>query len=193
MILKRIADSGKPALVLEDDVEISPDFPSLLANIDRLPKGWEIIRLSNPYKRGYVPVSSINNIYQAVKFTHVSPSTGAYLVAPEGARKFLDWKKLRTLPVDQDMRRVWDCKLVTYGIYPRPIIPDVGTSSIDGMVKRTVRKYKKVRSIQDEVARVTYDIKWLGLKAWALNLVYSNKADRPAPAHAGQSASAAEN
>ncbi|MEQ1755579.1 MAG: glycosyltransferase family 25 protein [Micropepsaceae bacterium] len=190
LVLKRIADSGRPALVLEDDVEISPDFPSILNSISQLPQGWEIIRLSNPYKRSYVPVSRINSNYQAVKFTHVSPSTGAYLVTPEGARKFLDWKQLRSLPVDQDMRRVWDCKLVTYGIFPRPITPDVGTSSIDGMVQRKVRSYQKKKTVQDELARIAFDIQWLGVKAWALNLFYSKSAERPARTPVGRNVSA---
>lgn len=44
-VMLRVIQDGQPALVLEDDIEIEPDFPSALAALDKLPPNWDIIRL----------------------------------------------------------------------------------------------------------------------------------------------------
>jgi glycosyl transferase family 25 len=173
VIMDRVAKGESPALVLEDDLQISDDFVSVINAIDGLPADWDIVRLSNPYKRGYVISTPLTHKYQAVKFINVSPSTGAYMITPKGAKKFLSWRQLRTRPVDQDLRRVWDCKLVTYGVFPRPIVPDVGSSSIDGMVKRRAQQHWRRRSIPDELSRIAYNVHWLGVRAWMRHLIYS--------------------
>lgn len=168
-IMKRVADDGRTALVLEDDIEIATDFTAILSSLNRLPDGWEVIRLSNPFKKRFVSVSPIAGRYQAVKFSSVPPSTGAYLITPEGARKFLNWRQLRFRPVDQDMRRIWDCGLVTYGVHPRPVIPDIGVSTIDTMGRKKTKKQRE--SFFDSLRRIVFDIKWLGIQEWLLSLI----------------------
>ena len=173
LVLRRIAERDQPALVLEDDVEIAPDFPDVFNSLPTMPVGWEIIRLTNPYKRGYVRISSVNTNYDVVKFVNVPPDTGAYFISPEGARKFLNWKGKRTQAVDQDLRRIWDHKLTTYGIHPRPILPGTGRSSIDGMSKRASGKTYRSRSVRDAISRIAFETRWLGFEVWARSLLYS--------------------
>lgn len=176
LVMKRVIESGQPALILEDDIDVSKEFHTILDSMGSFPRDWDIVRLSNPYKRGFVSQVQLNSHFQVVKFTHVSPSTGAYLITPSGAEKFLSWKKLRTLPVDQDLRRVWDSGLITYGIHPRPITPDVvGGSSIDQIASRRKKRRRRTTDLRDELARIAYDLRWLGVRAWALNLFYSGK------------------
>lgn len=165
MVMLRIASGKSPALVLEDDLKIQAEFPEILEAVDRIPAGRDIIRLSNHLKRGYVPVGALSAKYQTVKFHRVPPSTGAYMITPRGAHKFLAWKGARRLPVDQDLRRIWDCQLITYGIYPRPIQPDIGQSSIMAMDGRAhVRK--RDRKIQRIVIDSWLNFQWLGPREW---------------------------
>jgi glycosyl transferase family 25 len=115
-VLQRILDSGVPGLVLEDDIEISRDLPTIMEHMQNLPTGWDIIRLSSPSKRALFPVTVLPNGSAVVKYARVPPSTGAYLITPEGAWKFLKYRGRRYDAVDQDLRKVWQNGLVTYGI-----------------------------------------------------------------------------
>jgi glycosyl transferase family 25 len=161
-----VAQRGVPALVLEDDLEISDGFTDLLRSFSSLPAGWDIVRLSNPHKRACIRVSGLTDRYSLVKFSRVPPSTGAYLLSPTGARKFLGWKLLRTLPVDQDLRRTWDCGLRTYGVFPQPVLADIGASTIDAMQMRSRQKLRKMFGVQDYLARSWHEICWIGPGAW---------------------------
>jgi len=161
-----IAQRGLPALVLEDDLEIADGFTDLLRAFGTLPAGWDIVRLSNPHKRICFRVSGLTDRFSLVKFSRVPPSTGAYLLSPAGARKFLGWKHLRTLPVDQDLRRNWDCGLKTYGVFPQPVIANIGASTIDGMQMRSSQRLRTMFGVQDYLARSWDEICWIGPGAW---------------------------
>lgn len=176
LVASIVAHRGVPALVLEDDLEIPDDFPCLLRSFSSLPAGWDIVRLSNPHKRACFRVTGLSGCYSLVKFSRVPPSTGAYMLSPSGGRKFLRWKRLRTLPVDQDLRRTWDCKLVTYGVHPQPIIADVGASTIDAMQARPRKRLRKMFGPRDHLARVVHQIQWVGLSAWLLSRVQPDSA-----------------
>jgi glycosyl transferase family 25 len=166
MVMLRIACGQRPALVLEDDLKIHAEFPEILDAVDRLPAGWDIIRLSNDLKRGYAPVSKLSPKYQTVKFHRVPPSTGAYLITPKGAHKFLAWKGARRLPIDQDLRRIWECQLRTYGIYPQPILPNIGQSTILAMGGRANTPRKRDRSISGIAVSTWMNLRWLGPREW---------------------------
>ncbi|MEQ1754249.1 MAG: glycosyltransferase family 25 protein [Micropepsaceae bacterium] len=177
LVCAMVAERGQAAVVLEDDVGLAPDFGDLLETLSSLPAGWDIIRLSNPHKRRCVTVRRLSGTYNLVKFTRVSPSTGAYLISPGGARKFLSWKLLRSLPVDQDLRRTWDCGLRTYGVSPRPVEPDVGTSTIDAMHQRSRKKLRKMFGIRDYMLRTVHEISWLGFRHWLASRIYVGSRD----------------
>lgn len=166
LVMRRIAEGNQPALVLEDDVEIGAALPGILARTDDLPSGWDIVRLSNPSKRRHFTVKGITEEHEVVKFGSVPPSTGAYLITPRGAHKFLTYRSLRTMPVDQDLRHIWNHGLATYGIYPRPVTPDkFGASSIAtfGEIKRG-RKLP----ISEGIKRISFETGWLGMRNWLL-------------------------
>lgn len=173
--LKRVAEGNRPALILEDDVEIAPDFPAILDAIGTLPEDWDTLRFTNASKRLTPIVSLISDRYALIKFSRVPNSAGAYLITPRGAAKFLAWKTLRTLPVDHDLARGWDCKLTTYGIYPRPITHPANRSSIDiiGRRKFKVRKASKHLPLTDNVRRAAFEFAWLGPIDYARSFIRS--------------------
>jgi hypothetical protein len=105
-----------------------------------------------------------------VKFSHVPRSTGGYLMTPGGARKFLAWKTIRNVAIDQDLRRTWETGIVTYGIFPRPIIPDVVMSTTDLISPRPTARTKVDNGLPSAIRRIYYNMVWLGLGNWALSL-----------------------
>lgn len=135
-ICQKIADGALPSplCVLEDDVELPQDFAAILsALIERLPVQWDMVRLSNDTKRAVMPIERLSGQFKLVRYSNVPGSTGASLISRSGAEKFLK-KCARTLPVDQDLRRVWAWRLNTFGVTPAPVRRDVlGASTIDAM------------------------------------------------------------
>ncbi|WP_088345888.1 MULTISPECIES: glycosyltransferase family 25 protein [Rhodomicrobium] len=173
VVLRTIAEGGVPALVLEDDMAFGPELRVILGATERFPAGWDIMRLSSAHRRRVFPAQPVAEGFVAVKFSRVPTNTGAYIITPKGARRFLGWKGLRVFPVDQDLWRVWDNGLVTYGIAPRVVIPAPGISSIDSLGQRASRRLAASRGsrLADGIRRLAFDIRWLGLKNWMLSLI----------------------
>lgn len=141
-ICRAIVDGALPSplFVVEDDIEFPPDFVALMTDvIAKLPPDWDIVRLANEAKRVVLPLARVEGDRRLVRFTTIPPSTGASLISKTGAQKFLK-QQVRALPVDQDLRRVWEWDLNTYGVMPPPIRRDIfDTSSIDAMAQTGFR------------------------------------------------------
>lgn len=133
-IMRQIASGAlsSPMLVLEDDVGLPPDLALVLDQLTaRLPPGWDIVRLSYHTKLVARRVATLAGRRHLVRYSRVPTTTGAYLISASGARKFLA-ERPRYLPVDHDLRRVWEWNLDTYGVSPPLVRHDVlATSSID--------------------------------------------------------------
>jgi glycosyl transferase, family 25 len=109
-VMERVAsgDISSPALVLEDDVGLPPDFAAALnALIAALPAQWDIVRLSYHTKSVSRAVARLDENRRLVRYSRVPTTTGAYLITPAGARKFIA-ERPRTIPIDHDLRRVWN-------------------------------------------------------------------------------------
>lgn len=127
-IMKRVAAADQPALVLEDDIQIKPEFPALVAEFLRSGLSCDILRISSYHYERKNPtriVASLSNGYDVIKYMSVPNNTGAYLITPEGARKFLKWKPKRTTPIDQDLKRIWDLRMKTLAFCPPLVIHNV--------------------------------------------------------------------
>jgi glycosyl transferase family 25 len=126
--------SNEFALILEDDVRLADDLVPTIKAAVACARDWDIIRLSNATKSVVQPVAPLGNGRELVRYWTVPNGTGAYLISRTGAIKFADAYARRTLPIDEDLRRPWRSGLVTYGVLPPPVAPDVlDTSQIDAM------------------------------------------------------------
>jgi glycosyl transferase family 25 len=124
-ILAKVAVSDRPGLVMEDDLNLSPDFARLDALIAAAAPDWGFLRLSNAPKSPCRAVGAWPN-GPIVQFWRVPNNTGAYLVSPAGAARFLAAYARRLRPLDEDLRREWEHGCPNYG----PLIPlAVSTSS----------------------------------------------------------------
>lgn len=126
-IMGRVAAGGHPALVLEDDIQIKPEFTALVAEFLDSGLSCDILRISSYHERKNPTriVASFSNGYSIIKYMSVPNNTGAYLITPEGARKFLKWKTRRIAPIDRDLKRVWDVRLKTLAFCPPLVIHNV--------------------------------------------------------------------
>jgi glycosyl transferase family 25 len=179
-LMSRVVNSNAPALILEDDLIILPDFPKIISMILESELSWDIFRLTSKDKSPTIKFSSLTDGYEVVKYIRVPPKTGAHLVTPEGARKFLEWQKPRWRPVDQDLRRVWELDLLTLGISPLPATQDVMPSTIDQIglrIKAKKKKYMRDNKWRDRLHRFIYNIGSIGFTKTLLGMagIASNK------------------
>ncbi|MCX7359390.1 MAG: glycosyltransferase family 25 protein [Alphaproteobacteria bacterium] len=183
-IMKQIVRGQRsaPLLVLEDDVGLPADLGSALEKlIAVLPEHWDIVRLSYPTKLVTRPIAALGAGRHLVRYSRVPTTTGAYLISASGARKFLA-ERPRSVPVDHDLRQVWDWDLNTYGVSPPLIAHDVlGVSSIDTLSpKGRAALQRRQRELRATLARLHQGIRDFGFSRW-LALGPLNLAARIAP------------
>lgn len=169
---KLLADEREAyALVLEDDIHIAEDLVPTIESARRLLPHWDIIRLSNATKSVVLPVASLPNNREVVRYWTVPNGAGAYLISRSGAEKFLKAYSTRTMPIDEDLRRPWRNGLDTYGILPPPVKPDVlGESSIARMGRPAGiparRRFRHAAQDSDRLARLGYRLRLFGAGAF---------------------------
>lgn len=169
-ILQRMArgELASPQLVLEDDVGLPNDLAATLnALIATLPECWDIVRLSYHTKRVTRPIAALGAKRQLVRYSRVPTTTGAYLISASGAKKFLA-RRARRLPIDHDLRRVWEWGLDTYGVSPPLIAHDVlGASTIDALSpKGRARLHMRESGRLSPWLRLRQGVRDFGLSRW---------------------------
>jgi len=174
-ILQRAArgDLGPYVLVMEDDLDLPPDLTALITEaLQAMPLGWDILRLSSPSRRSFVPVAALRNGRALIRYSKIPNSAGAYLVTQAGAQKFVQCG-VRGLTFDDDLRRPWFHGMKTYGIMPPPVKAGMLKSSIDAV--EAGRFDKPVSSPVERLLRgdhlhlfrrMGYNIRDLGLSDW---------------------------
>jgi glycosyl transferase, family 25 len=121
VVAQQIVARGLPyAVVLEDDVELAPDFKAIIrAAIDAVPTGWHLIHASSVFKAPVISVGPLPNRTRLIQYTRMPVNTAAYVVSNRGARKRLS-PMVRSRPVDMDNRYAWLQRLEIFGVYPAP-------------------------------------------------------------------------
>jgi glycosyl transferase family 25 len=124
-------DYKSPALVIEDDVELPPNLYDLLNSIlKEAPETWDIIRLSNQSKFKFKTMRDLIGQYKLIQYSRIPGGTGASLISKKGASKIARLKP-SVLAIDQHFKKSWLTDLITFGVFPAPILPDRLASSIN--------------------------------------------------------------
>jgi glycosyl transferase family 25 len=136
VVAQHVVARGLPyAVVLEDDVELAPDFKTTIrAAIDAAPPGWDLIHASSVFKAPVIHLGALSDRSHLVQYTRMPVNTAAYVVSNRGARKRLS-PMVRSRPVDMDNRYAWLQRLEIFGVYPAPaeqreeIPSEIGTAT----------------------------------------------------------------
>ena len=102
-VMRALLDSADAqALVLEDDVALSPRLPAFLAAIEAAPPDFDLLRIETCEKRIRVrpaqgPVAGV----EIVHFVGYDSGAGGYIVSRRGAERILDSVAARQRPFDQ--------------------------------------------------------------------------------------------
>ncbi len=127
---QRLLDEGlEAALILEDDIEIDPVLPGLLADLLACPP-WLVVRLHSMRGRVLAPrrgafrgrqVAALRDGAGLFRLRTHTLGAAAYLIRAEGARRLLEYGRRIVLPVDQTMDRFWENGIVPYVVRPFPV------------------------------------------------------------------------
>lgn len=109
------------AIILEDDLNLSPNFAALPDTIKNLPKDWEFIKLSNPFKARQEAVITEYDKFNLVKYDKAPSGTCAQVVSFVGAKKLLKARHSFFRPVDVDLQWQWETGAKVLGLIPYPV------------------------------------------------------------------------
>lgn len=127
-IYKHMIDENiEQAVIFEDDSQIEEGFSSVLENINRFPKDWELVLLgyySDPITEKCSRSSlryrkKVTGLHQTVRPIEHAYGTHGYLINQKGAKKLL--KKLSVIKKPIDHYTSDDNNLNLYAVYPRII------------------------------------------------------------------------
>lgn len=130
--LQRAVDEGRERIcLLEDDIELEPDFARLLAELERLPDDVEMIRLMGlKVRRRKVVRTLADGVHRLVRPERGCLGTQGYLINRAGMNKVLAHGRTIFEPIDKRYDHFWEYDLRLYGIEPHLIWENTGSSSI---------------------------------------------------------------
>jgi glycosyl transferase family 25 len=118
------------ALILEDDVEASPDLKEIVGRLLELPENsWSVIRLESLRASVVTPTDgpSIGQKIADVRGgglyrleTHVLGG-GGYLIRRAGAERMLAYGRRIFMPIDHTLDRFWENGILPFVVRPFPI------------------------------------------------------------------------
>jgi len=102
-----IAENEPFAVIVEDDVEFTPEFSSIVDEAIQL-RGWDAIKLVNHRTAAFRPFMKLESGFAIGRCLH-GPlgSAAAYGVTLEGAQKLLNAIRIMSLPFDVELERGW--------------------------------------------------------------------------------------
>jgi glycosyl transferase family 25 len=125
------AMEGASALILEDDAVIDWRYVRAVLDTDLAGQGIHYLKL---YITRPVPFRILRENFllgrSLIRFTGFAYGAVAYVLTPEGARRFVETFRDVKMPVDDLMDRDWYHGLTNLALYPSPVFESVGPSTI---------------------------------------------------------------
>ncbi len=124
-----LLDSPHPALVvLEDDVQLRPDFAAVIEAIAALPADWDMVkligRLDERKGEKLARQQPLLGRHTLVEYRRVPSLTAGYVLSRAGAQKLIASRMPFGRPIDVDLRHWWENGLRIRGVVPALISLD---------------------------------------------------------------------
>ena len=134
-VWQQLVDSGERALaIFEDDIEVAPDLPEVLAALERTGSPWDLVKLMGRPRERIKTRVQLTGRRDLIEYSRVPSHTGAYVLSRRGALKLLARRRPFGRPVDVDLRHWWECDIAVLGVHDYPVVqaPASDTTTIDG-------------------------------------------------------------
>jgi len=161
IILERDLDA---ALVLEDDAIIETSLrDTIKETLERLPAGWDIVRLCRPAKRAVRILKPLSFGRSVVRFSRVPIGRAGYLVSKCGARKLLTPRVMKC-PGDVEIAHPWLLNLDVYGVEPPPISQE--RRALPSTIGDWRGGWNRIQRSLPDLSRVVFNLRKLGPYWW---------------------------
>lgn len=121
-VLQAILDAGHDyAVVLEDDVQLSPAFGAAIKAAGEIKTGYDLIYLNQHVRRRHRRIETIKTTAgpsDIVRMYYTQPCSYSYLVSRKGARKLLDHMFPIIAQYDVFLQRYWETRLEMFTLNP---------------------------------------------------------------------------
>lgn len=113
-----LAGTDPAMLVLEDDVALAPALPQVLAALEQIPRGWDVIKLHSRLNEATLKQRPLCPGHVVAVYQRVPSMATGYVLSRSGARKLLASRQPFGRPIDVDLRYWWEAGLRVYGVVP---------------------------------------------------------------------------
>lgn len=132
---------NQPLIILEDNVDISDDFPTLIDILNNEVNRFGYIKLAATFPSKFNPMTRLTERYSLGQYRKKTCGTTAYAVSPEAAKQFILHAEKFIEPVDDYLEKPWRHGVKTYSIAPSLFQRAQIASTISStMVKRKDKK-----------------------------------------------------
>lgn len=114
--------SNKPFVILEDDVELAPNFSTALGVSDGLISRFGFIRLQVENRARSLKLLDVDQ-FELHFYTKVPHGAAGYCISPDVAKSFLKATNTLAMPVDVFIKYVWEHKQPVFGLLPYTVGP----------------------------------------------------------------------
>jgi glycosyl transferase family 25 len=116
-----LAGDEEVCLVMEDDVEIHPDFAEVVAALVEVRRQWEFVRLFGVFGRKVFPVRRLSGDHFLVDYLEQPNGTQGYLINRQAAQRLLDHTASMWHAIDNAIDRDWEHGVRIMGVEPSVI------------------------------------------------------------------------
>jgi len=116
-----LASDDELCLVLEDDVEIGPDFAAVVNALCDDTRDWEFVRLTGVFPRTAFPLRRVAGEHFLVNYLAQPNGTQGYLLNRRAARRLVDYTADMAHAIDMAIDREWEHGVNIMGVVPGPI------------------------------------------------------------------------
>ncbi|ENM3911942.1 glycosyltransferase family 25 protein [Vibrio cholerae] len=152
---KRCVALNQPLIILEDNVDISDDFPTLIDALNNEINQFGYIKLAATFPSNFNSITRLTEHYSLGQYRKKTCGTTAYTLSPKAAKQLIQHAEKFIEPVDDYMEKPWRHGVKTYSIAPSLFQRAQIASTISSTtVKRKVKqKLPLVTKVQIELYR----------------------------------------
>lgn len=120
LLWQKCVEMNEPIVILEDNIDLSKEFKSILESSFLHASNFNYIKLSATItkNRKFNAKTQVNNQYSIGVYSKGTCGTTGYIISPVAAKNFIDKSKRFIEPVDDFMEKPWLHGIKAYSLNP---------------------------------------------------------------------------
>lgn len=133
-------------LVLEDNIQITPELHPNLSILEELTNKYQLIKLCSLNPKNYKLIDRKKGQVDIIRYIKKATGAQGYTITPEASKKLISNAKEFVEPVDDYMGKTWKHKVSAYSVHPDLVVradvqSTIGSSRKD---KSSLKFYNKI-------------------------------------------------